>query len=79
MILYLDPASIHAEMLKRGVVLDCNRSRVSISTSNDECFAWVHDGNDYLNGPADVVRDDEREDYHGLTIGVCRWGAQMPA
>lgn len=72
--IYLDRASIHAEMLKRMPLLNPLKSSVSLSNDNGPFFATLHDGSPCQSGPIDIDWNCESiEDYHGLKIRILRW------
>lgn len=78
--IYLDRASIHAEMAKRHPDLDPDRSVCLMDTTNNSPWAWIF-WPPPQDGSIEIERDDEREDYFGFQIGHCRWrnvGATPP-
>lgn len=70
--IYLDPASIHAEIEKRHP--EIKKGVVALNTSNSPAWATFHDQTGCENGPVDIAWDETFvEDYHGFAIEVVRW------
>jgi hypothetical protein len=73
-VVYLDPASMHNEILRRHPEIDPFRSRCYVNnTLNSGAFATVSDCSNVPDGVEVEIGDRIKEDYHGFTVDIVRW------
>lgn len=70
--IYLDPASIHADFHKRGLVPDGATCYLPSSCRDAYAFIqWVHEG--VGEGDEVLLGNTTYHDYHGWSVGLRQW------
>ena len=73
MIVYLDPASIHNEMLRRFPNMSPDKSRCYLPTDNSPCIMALDDWTDCKEGIDIEIGPPTYIDYFGLHVRLTKW------
>lgn len=71
--IFLDPASVHAEMCRRHPEIDPNRVSVAVNASASGPMFKLHDTTGLADGIEVEASDPIIESYHGLSVGIVCW------